>query len=131
MTPITVSDLEAQIITAIEGVTPRTAYQSSAWSAYERRGEHRRREPMNTGPKLGSTRTRRFRLSLTGQPMRDGAVWESGAVETDVLGTYIYQLGVGSSDFAMASAMSIFVLLLTVALSWAYVRNLVKEDAQP
>ncbi|GAA1602716.1 carbohydrate ABC transporter permease [Leucobacter chromiireducens] len=53
------------------------------------------------------------------------------ASQTDVLGTYIYQLGVGSSDFAMASAMSIFVLLLTIALSWAYVRNLVKEDAQP
>lgn len=53
------------------------------------------------------------------------------ASQTDVLGTYIYQLGVGSSDFAMASAMSIFVLLLTIALSWAYVRNLVKEDEQP
>ncbi|WP_307866537.1 carbohydrate ABC transporter permease [Leucobacter chromiisoli] len=50
------------------------------------------------------------------------------ASQTDVLGTYIYQLGVGSSDFAMASAMSIFVLLLTIALSWAYVRNLLKED---
>lgn len=50
------------------------------------------------------------------------------ASQTDVLGTYIYQLGVGSSDFAMASAMSIFVLLLTIALSWAYVRNLIKED---
>lgn len=53
------------------------------------------------------------------------------ASQTDVLGTYIYQLGVGSSDFAMASAMSIFVLLLTIALSWAYVRNLLKEDEQP
>lgn len=51
--------------------------------------------------------------------------------QTDVLGTYIYQLGVGSSDFAMASAMSIFVLLLTVVLSWPYVRNLLKEDEQP
>ncbi|KAM9863399.1 Diacetylchitobiose uptake system permease protein DasB [Leucobacter sp. BZR 635] len=50
------------------------------------------------------------------------------ASQTDVLGTYIYQLGVGSSDFAMASAMSIFVLLLTIALSWVYVRNLIKED---
>lgn len=50
------------------------------------------------------------------------------ASQTDVLGTYIYQLGIGSSDFAMASAMSIFVLLLTIALSWAYVRNLLKED---
>lgn len=52
------------------------------------------------------------------------------ASQTDVLGTYIYQLGVGSSDFAMASAMSIFVLLLTVLLSWPYVRNLLKEDEQ-
>ena len=50
------------------------------------------------------------------------------ASQTDVLGTYIYQLGVGSSDFAMASAMSIFVLLLTIVLSWPYVRNLLKED---
>ncbi|MBN9104772.1 MAG: sugar ABC transporter permease [Propionibacteriaceae bacterium] len=48
--------------------------------------------------------------------------------ETDVLGTYIYRLGVGASDFAMASALSIFVLLLTVALSWFYVMHLMKED---
>lgn len=52
----------------------------------------------------------------------------SVASQTDVLGTYIYQLGIGSSDFAMASAMSIFVLILTVLLSWPYVRNLLKED---
>ena len=52
------------------------------------------------------------------------------ASQTDVLGTYIYQIGIGSSDFAMASAMSIFVLLLTIALSWAYVRNLLKEDEE-
>jgi len=50
------------------------------------------------------------------------------ASETNLLGTYIYQLGVGSSDFAMASAVSVFVLLLTVALSWFYVRHLLKED---
>nr|WP_246318726.1 sugar ABC transporter permease [Leifsonia psychrotolerans] len=50
------------------------------------------------------------------------------ASETNLLGTYIYQLGVGSSDFAMASAVSVFVLILTVALSWAYVRNMLKED---
>ena len=48
--------------------------------------------------------------------------------ETDLLGTYIYRLGVGSSDFAMASALSIFVLLLTIALSWFYVMQLMKED---
>ena len=51
------------------------------------------------------------------------------ASETNLLGTYIYQLGVGSSDFAMASAVSVFVLVLTIAISWFYVRNLLKEDA--
>lgn len=50
------------------------------------------------------------------------------STETNLLGTYIYQLGVGRSDFAMASAVSIFVLLLTIVLSAAYVRNLIKED---
>ncbi|WP_426625061.1 carbohydrate ABC transporter permease [Leifsonia sp. McL0607] len=50
------------------------------------------------------------------------------ASETNLLGTYIYQLGVGSSDFAMASAVSVFVLVLTIALSWFYVRHLLKED---
>jgi len=48
--------------------------------------------------------------------------------ETDVLGTYIYRLGVGSSDFAMASALSIFVLILTIVLSLFYVIQLMKED---
>lgn len=48
---------------------------------------------------------------------------------TDLLGTYIYRLGVGASDFGMASALSIFVLLLTVALSFFYVVHLMKEDS--
>nr|WP_300149376.1 sugar ABC transporter permease [Propionicimonas sp.] len=49
--------------------------------------------------------------------------------ETDLLGTYIYRLGVGASDFAMASALSVFVLVLTVALSFFYVLHLMKEDS--
>jgi N,N'-diacetylchitobiose transport system permease protein len=48
---------------------------------------------------------------------------------TDLLGTYIYRLGVGASDFGMASALSIFVLALTIALSFFYVMHLVKEDS--
>lgn len=48
---------------------------------------------------------------------------------TDLLGTYIYRLGVGASDFGMASALSIFVLLLTIALSFFYVLHLMKEDS--
>ncbi|WP_372593878.1 carbohydrate ABC transporter permease [Actinotalea sp.] len=49
--------------------------------------------------------------------------------ETNLLGTYIFQLGTGSQDFGMASAVSVFVLVLTIALSWFYVRTLLKEDA--
>ena len=48
---------------------------------------------------------------------------------TDLLGTYIYRVGVGSSDFGMASALSVFVLVLTVALSSFYVKQLIKEDS--
>ncbi|AMB57752.1 carbohydrate ABC transporter permease [Microterricola viridarii] len=54
----------------------------------------------------------------------------SRASEFDLLGTYIYKLGAGSQDFGMASAVSIFVLLLTFAISWYYVRSLLKEDEQ-
>ncbi len=50
------------------------------------------------------------------------------ASDTNLLGTYIYQLGAGSSDFGTASAVSIFVLVLTIALSAAYVRSMLKED---
>jgi len=46
----------------------------------------------------------------------------------DLLGTYIYKLGAASNDFGMASAVSIVVLIVTLAISWAYVRELIKED---
>ncbi|MDR2619912.1 MAG: sugar ABC transporter permease [Propionibacteriaceae bacterium] len=49
-------------------------------------------------------------------------------LNVDLLGTYIYRMGIGQSDFSMASAFSIFVLLLTIAVSWFYVRELIKED---
>ena len=52
----------------------------------------------------------------------------SKASEFDLLGTYIYKLGAGAQDFGMASAVSIFVLALTLAISWFYVRSLLKED---
>lgn len=48
---------------------------------------------------------------------------------TDLLGTYIYRLGVASSDFGMASALSVFVLVLTIAMSAFYVVQLLKEDS--
>jgi N,N'-diacetylchitobiose transport system permease protein len=51
------------------------------------------------------------------------------ANETNLLGTFIYQLGTGKGDFGMSSAVSVVMLLLTVALSWYYVRSLMKEEA--
>lgn len=51
------------------------------------------------------------------------------ANETHLLGTYIYQLGTGAGDFGMASAVSILMLVLTVAVSWYYVRSLMKEES--
>jgi N,N'-diacetylchitobiose transport system permease protein len=47
----------------------------------------------------------------------------------DLLGTYIYKLGTSAQDFGMASAVSILVLGITIALSWFYIRSLLKEDA--
>ena len=46
----------------------------------------------------------------------------------DLLGTYIYKLGTAANDYGMASAVSIIVLIITLALSWVYVRELIKED---
>lgn len=51
------------------------------------------------------------------------------ANETHLLGTYIYQLGTGKGDFGSASAVSILMLLLTIAISWRYVRNLMNEES--
>ena len=41
----------------------------------------------------------------------------SKSSDYDVLGTYIYKLATSSQDFGMASAFSILVLVLTIALS--------------
>lgn len=48
---------------------------------------------------------------------------------THLLGTYIYTLGVGQSEYGLASAFALFVLVLTVALTFGYVRSLLRNDA--
>ena len=55
---------------------------------------------------------------------------DAGASGTsyDLLGTYIFKIGTGAQDFGTASAASVLVLLLTVGISWWYVRRLLKED---
>ena len=52
----------------------------------------------------------------------------SRAGEFDLLGTYIYKQGTLAQDFGMASAVSILVLALTIALSWFYIRILLKDE---
>ena len=48
---------------------------------------------------------------------------------TDLLGTYIYRLGSRIAGLRHGvGAVSIFVLVLTIALSWFYVPHLIKED---
>lgn len=48
----------------------------------------------------------------------------------DLLGTYIYGLGVGQGHFGVAAAAAMIVMLFTIGLSWFYVRELLKEDEQ-
>ena len=48
--------------------------------------------------------------------------------ETNLLGNFIFELGIGRQDFAGAAAVSLFVLALTVLLSWPYVRRLMREQ---
>jgi len=52
----------------------------------------------------------------------------SKAGDFDLLGTYVYKLGAAANDYGMASAVAIVVLVITLAVSWVYVRELLKED---
>ncbi len=49
------------------------------------------------------------------------------ARETNLIGTYIYRLGIGEGQFGLAAAASWFILALTVAVSFFYVRVLLRE----
>ncbi|GII98605.1 carbohydrate ABC transporter membrane protein 1 (CUT1 family) [Sediminihabitans luteus] len=57
---------------------------------------------------------------------------DSGASleDTDVLGTYIFRLGIGQGDFGMASATATIVLFLTVFVTLPYVYQLFKNDKE-
>ena len=48
--------------------------------------------------------------------------------QTHLLGTYIYTLGIGQNDYGSASAVAMFVLVLTLVLTFRYVRSLLKEE---
>lgn len=48
--------------------------------------------------------------------------------ETNLLGTYIYRLGIGGGDFGTAAAVAMFMLALTVVLTAPYVRLMLKGE---
>jgi N,N'-diacetylchitobiose transport system permease protein len=50
------------------------------------------------------------------------------ARDTNLIGTYIYRLGIGEGQFGLAAAASWFILVLTVAVSFFYVRVLLREE---
>ncbi|MGB0101119.1 MAG: sugar ABC transporter permease [Nocardioides sp.] len=50
--------------------------------------------------------------------------------DTNLLGTYIYRLGIGGGQFGMAAAVAMFMLVLTVVLTAPYVRSMLKQEGQ-
>ncbi|HEX2363233.1 MAG TPA: sugar ABC transporter permease [Jiangellaceae bacterium] len=50
------------------------------------------------------------------------------ARDTNLIGTYIYRLGIGEGQFGLAAAASWFILVLTVIVSFYYVRVLLREE---
>ena len=48
----------------------------------------------------------------------------------DLLGTYIYSLGIGQGRFGSAAAAAMIVLVITLGVSGYYVRELLREDAR-
>ena len=48
----------------------------------------------------------------------------------DLLGTYIFGLGIGQGRFGLAAAAAMIVLVITLCVSGFYVRELLREDAR-
>lgn len=48
--------------------------------------------------------------------------------DTNLLGTYIYRSGIGEGSFGTAAAVAMFMLVLTVALTWPYLSRMLREE---
>jgi N,N'-diacetylchitobiose transport system permease protein len=49
------------------------------------------------------------------------------ADDTNVLGTYVYQVGLGQGDYGVGSALAMIMLLITLILTGGYVRQLIRQ----
>ena len=49
--------------------------------------------------------------------------------ETNLLGTYVYRLGIAEGEFGLSAAVAMFLLVITVALTFRRVRAMVREEA--
>lgn len=52
------------------------------------------------------------------------------ARDTNLLGTYIYRLGIGGGDFGTSAAVAVFMLGLTVVLTFPYVRSMLRQERE-
>jgi N,N'-diacetylchitobiose transport system permease protein len=52
------------------------------------------------------------------------------ARETNLLGTYIYRLGIGGGDFGTSAAVAVFMLALTVVLTAPFVRSMLSQECE-
>jgi N,N'-diacetylchitobiose transport system permease protein len=48
--------------------------------------------------------------------------------DTNLLGTYIYRIGIGESRFGMAAAIAMFMLALTALLTAPYIRSMLRTE---
>jgi N,N'-diacetylchitobiose transport system permease protein len=44
------------------------------------------------------------------------------------MGTYVYRLGIAEGQFGMASAVAMFMLALTVLLTYGYIRGMLRQE---
>lgn len=51
------------------------------------------------------------------------------AEDSNLLGTYVYQIGLGQGNYGMGSAVAMVMLVITLALTAGYVRSLVRQGA--
>ncbi len=48
--------------------------------------------------------------------------------ETNLMGTYVYRLGLAEGQFGMAAAVAMFILVLTVFLTFGYIRSMLRQE---